>query len=511
MKTSFFQKILPLGVIIIVSFIVLFPLFRPGFILTDDGSWMVVRLSAFYQSLREGQFPVRFLGRLNYSYGYPVSNFLYPGFMYVGSLFKFLGLSFVDSVKFIIIISVFGSGVLVRQWLRTYFGSLASTIGAVSFLTAPYLLFDIYKRGSVGEIFAFLWAALSFYSIARDKRWVFSLSVFFLILSHNSLAVLFIITNVLYLMAVKRFSRYILPLALGVGMATFFWLPAIYERRFVIFDRIVISDPRDYLSNRNLWWLVGATGVLAAIASVFRRQKHSLRPFFFWTFVLTASMTLPISVFLWQSKMLTMLFQFPFRFLSVSVLAASFLVACVIHAYPKLRYVLSWAVILLCAFQVGVAGRFVAYESFPEGYYTTNEATTTVHDEYLPIWVTQKPHQRAKEKLEFHAGGGTITQNRVTTQYIDASIQASEDSILQINTVYYPGWGVTLDEKLVPIDQANALGVMRLVVPKGQHRIVASFRETVFRFIADIVSVVSLLLFILFAVRVRPKPKKRNL
>ena len=75
--------------VIAVSIVLLWPLFRHGFFITDDGDWMVIRLSAFYQSLADGQFPVRFLGRLYHNYGYPVSNFLYPGFLYVGSFFRF--------------------------------------------------------------------------------------------------------------------------------------------------------------------------------------------------------------------------------------------------------------------------------------------------------------------------------------------------------------------------------------------------------------------------------------
>ncbi|MBI5019227.1 hypothetical protein HZB58_03065 [Candidatus Gottesmanbacteria bacterium] len=68
----------PVLLIGIALFAVLYPLMRPGFFVSDDGEWMIIRLSAFYQSLADGQFPVRYLGRLNNSYGYPVANFLYP-------------------------------------------------------------------------------------------------------------------------------------------------------------------------------------------------------------------------------------------------------------------------------------------------------------------------------------------------------------------------------------------------------------------------------------------------
>src|SRR3989344_6737896 len=93
----------PIILIIIFSLLVLWPIFHKGFFVSDDGEWMVIRLSAFYQSLRDGQFPTRFLDRLNSGYGYPVSNFLYPGFLYVGSILHVMGFSFVDSVKLIFI------------------------------------------------------------------------------------------------------------------------------------------------------------------------------------------------------------------------------------------------------------------------------------------------------------------------------------------------------------------------------------------------------------------------
>jgi hypothetical protein len=85
MNHIFSKRLLWIIALVALCFLVLAPLLRPGLLVTDDGDWMVIRLSAFYQSLREGQFPVRFLGRLNYSYGYPIANFLYPGFLYIGS------------------------------------------------------------------------------------------------------------------------------------------------------------------------------------------------------------------------------------------------------------------------------------------------------------------------------------------------------------------------------------------------------------------------------------------
>src|SRR5690348_3215584 len=175
------------------------PLLRQGFFVSDDGGWMIIRLSAFFQSFREGQFPVRFLGRLNHGYGYPVANFLYPGFLYIGSLIHLFGFSFVNTVKIIFVGSLLVGSFFTFRWLRTYFSPLASCIGTLGFIFAPYLFLDLYTRGSVGEVLALGWAPMGLYSISGKKPWLFALSVSLLIISHNTLAFLFLSFYVLYI------------------------------------------------------------------------------------------------------------------------------------------------------------------------------------------------------------------------------------------------------------------------------------------------------------------------
>src|SRR3989344_3219366 len=78
------KKYLPIVILLLLMIPSIWFLLLPGFFESDDGEWMIIRFSAFYQALADGQFPVRFLGRLNNGYGYPVADFLYPGFMYLG-------------------------------------------------------------------------------------------------------------------------------------------------------------------------------------------------------------------------------------------------------------------------------------------------------------------------------------------------------------------------------------------------------------------------------------------
>lgn len=487
--------ILALSLLIILGswFSVISGLFHRGFHICDDGGWMIIRLSAFFQSLREGQFPVRFLGRLNYSYGYPVANFLYPGFLYLGSLIHVLGFSFVDSIKILIGSSVLVGACFTFLWLKQYFKTLVSTVGALSFLFAPYLLFDIYTRGSVGEILALAWAAMGFYSIAAKKPWLFGLAVSLLIVSHNSLAVLFLGFYVLYITVLGRWREYWLMLLLGIGMVTFFWFPALYERKYVVFDAVQVADPAAYFITSGNITLLGFSGIVAACIALFIRKPLKKEKFFFLLSLATFLFTvLPISGFLWKSPILTHIIQFPYRFLSLTMFISCWFVAYVLEL-RTFRFLLIVLFIAFGVWSVASSLQRVQYTDLPEGYYTTNEATTTVHDEYMPRWVGQAPTQRANQKLIFYQGAGTFEFKKLSTQSIDVVVKAEEDSIVQINTVYYPGWGVTLDDAPVLVDYRNTQGLIRVAVPQGTHHMIAGFRETISRFLADTISLACLI------------------
>lgn len=491
---------------------ILWPLLQKGFFVSDDGGWMIIRLSAFYQSFREGQFPVRFLGRLNYGYGYPVANFLYPGFMYIGSVIHLFGFSFINSVKIIIGGSVVTAAVFTYLWLRKYFNVLSSVVGTFVFISAPYLLFDIYHRGSVGEVLAVAWAAMGFYSIAAKKRWLFGLTIPLLILAHNSLAFLFLGVYVLYITIAGAWPQLWFMFGAGIGMGAFFWLPALYERKYVIFDSVAVADPRDYLITMQNAVLLGASGILASAASLFTSRPPRKEKFLFMSlFVLTLVFVLPLSAALWQWQLLVHIIQFPYRLLSVTLFIGAWLAAYVLARANRILSTLLIVLFMLFGiWSICGAVSSVAYVNQPDGYYSTNEATTNVADEYMPKWVTNKPTTHAPERLVFYHGKGTIVENSVSTETMDVEVKAAEDSVIQINTLYYPGWGATVDDTKVHIDYSNNEDLMRIPIPAGHHHLIVAFRETISRFLADCLSLASFVVYIVALVLVeKHKPKKK--
>lgn len=494
-NTRWFFLVLPLCAL------VLWPLARPGFFLSDDAEWMVIRLTAFFQSFREGQFPVRFLGRLNHEYGYPVANFLYPGFLYIGSFLHGLGVSFVDSIKIIFAGSIVGSAWFLFLWLRVWFSHVASLVGVSAFVFSPYLLFDLYTRGSVGEVLAFLPASMGLYSIEKKKKTLLAVSIALLILSHNTLAMLFIAIFLLRILMLGAFE-FIVPVLLGLGMSGFFWLPALFETKFVHFDQVLVSNPVSYFVTSNRLVVSSIVSIVAAVLMLFRKQTRDTRFFIFVTatsFLLASSLSAP----LWNVEVLTKLIQFPYRFLAVSIVLGSWVVAGGVEVNKKRLAQLVLLFGLVWVVTVWQRLENIEYVQRPEGFYTTNEGTTTVADEYMPRWVRVKADSRPATKFEFLKGHGVIVPTTSSTQRLEADIITEDTSTVQINTIYYPGWGITIDGIRVPVRFENPRGVMQIEVPAGNHRLIGEFRETPGRFVADALSVVSGIVVFIFAMRYR--------
>jgi len=76
-------------------------------------------------------------------------------------------------------------------------------IGALCFTYFPYHLFDLYKRGSIGEIIGLAVVPLSFGRLKEKIYWLSSLGLALLILSHNTLALLFLPIILIYLILQK--------------------------------------------------------------------------------------------------------------------------------------------------------------------------------------------------------------------------------------------------------------------------------------------------------------------
>lgn len=493
------NKFVWIFIVILFSIPAIAALFHAGFFQSDDGEWMIIRFSAFHQALRDGQFPVRFLSRLNYGYGYPVANFLYPGFMYFGEVFKLLGFGFVETIKIVFGLSMVGSAVFTYLWLSKLFGNWPSLVGSFLYLYAPYHLYDIYKRGSVGEALALCVVPFIFWQMERRSFFWTSLGISLLILSHNTLAVLFLPIICLYLITRGlAWAVYLLPaIILGLGLASFFWIPAVFDLQYVVFQKTQISEWQNYFVPLSL---VGAAPLLIIIWYSIRLRFISSRSanFMFYLSFVFIFLSLSISSFVWKFLPVSFV-QFPFRFLSVVILLIGFLTTFLLNGIKgKISFLLGGVFIV-----ISFASSFFyltpqAFFNKGDLYYATNEGTTTVKSEYMPTWVKNLPTSRPKDKIENLNGQEKINLIQTSSKKTAFNVYLAAPRAVQVNTVYFPGWTAYVNGIAAKINYEKN-GLIQLNLNRGKNNVLLSFGETPFRLTADLISAASLMLIILIS------------
>lgn len=255
------KTLLLLGLLSLVILPVFVSILHPGFLSTDDGNWMVIRLSAFYEALRQGQFPVRFLPRLNNGFGYPVADFLYPLFLYIGSLFRIFHLPFVMIIKLLFSLSLISGAFGIFLWLKNKFGNIAAFAGAAVYTLFPYHIWDITKRGSLGEVIALGIVPFIFWQADLGSIVFTGLGIGLLILAHNTLALLFLPLIIVYMLLQKKYKQTFSSVLLGLGLSSFFWIPALYDQQFTVFGKTIVSNFSQYFLTVNQYGLVGIISV----------------------------------------------------------------------------------------------------------------------------------------------------------------------------------------------------------------------------------------------------------
>lgn len=496
---------------VLISSAGIISLLRPGFFLTDDGNSMVIRFSAFYEAARAGQFPVRFLPRLNNLYGYPVADFLYPLFMYIGIPIKILGFSFVDTVKIIFGLSFIFGTIFCFLWLRKLFDEKSAFIGSIAYSLFPYHLFDIYKRGSIGEVLALGIVPFILWQIERRSLIWGAIGISLLIVSHNTLAILFLIFIFLYAsldIFVENIKKSLLHyytsiLVIGLGLSSFFWLPAIFDLQYTVFLKTQVSDWSKYFSNFGLIGVSTMSIVLLIIVFIITRKiefkKHRLTALLLLTGVISIFFASRVSFPLWNLLPVSFI-QFPFRFLSLTIVSTSFLAACLVFVLKGTNKIIVAILILVLAFFS--SREFLSpkiFQNYPDTFYSTNLDSTTVKNEYMPKWVEQIPDKKSSEKAEIVRGSGRIENLFSNGNKISFDLNSQDKNLVQINTIYFPGWELIVDGKKKDISYHNKYGIIQFEIDKGVHKIEARFGETNIRLFADFISLASV--FGLFRLR----------
>lgn len=477
---------------------------------------MLIRFTAFYDELREGQLPVRWLGRLNHTYGYPAADFAYPGFMYIAAPIHATGFGFVKSIKILIALTILASSVGMYLWLSRLFGPFPSAIGAILYTYAPYHLFDLYKRGSVGELLALSIVPFILWQLERKSVFWTSLLIGLFLISHNILAMLFLPVIICYMLLnlfIEKekkplLYRYLTVLLVGFGLSAFFWIPAIHDLQYIVFSNTKVSEWQQYFSTIAIigyqTFLVIAIVVGYILLKKIQIRKHRLTVLLFIIGIGALFLATAISTPFWYVIPASFI-QFPFRLLSVVILCIAFLGAAIVSVIQK-KYQIPLGILLILCTLYPSYQLFAKIEYTDKGdmYYANNQSTTTTKDEYMPEWVKEEPLEQPKEKVTSTKGTVTLLEN--SSHRTTFTVTSSVPTTVTVNTIYFPGWHIYDGSKELSVSYNDPKGVIQVVLPKGTHHVVATFAETPLRLVSDMISLFSLLFLLSFVIynRIRP-------
>lgn len=530
-------------ILVAVSLLGLLPLFHAGLFSSHDGDLQIARIAAYYKAIKDGQLLVRWGADLNSGYGHPVLIFMYPLPSYIGAFLFGSGFHLVDVFKIITILSFIGGNLSMYLFLKSFFKTnLVAFLGTIFYAFAPYRFLDMYVRGDIGEEVAFVFIPLVFYCILGlfDKKkeiyTVFGVLCFALvILSHNAMAFLFtpiFIGFWLLLVWYKKdtyvFKQGLLLFILGLLLSSFFWAPALYESKFTHAKTFIgTMYKREFPPFQNLFYsswgfgsevgkkgglspqigimhlIVVCVSVLLLLKQLFKKKTKVKDPYFvtalFFTavFLCAVFFMTKLSMPLWSFLPFFPYLQFPWRIVSVTMLASSFLASYCVFTLSmnlKKKKVFVWilsCIVLICSIYFW---KVESYTYPTDKKFMNYSGDTTWHGQANSIWTDTNKLIPAKEKLELIDGKGEIRS--IYRNFTKHTMIVKAETKLRIldNTIYFPGWQALVDGRktLIEFQDINHRGLITFSVPQGKHKAEVIFKESPIRLFADIVSFISL-------------------
>lgn len=428
--------------VFIFSIITILPLFHAGFFPIHDNT-QIQRVFEMHKSLQDGMFPVRWVNDLGYGYGYPLFNFYGPLAYYSGGFSNFWTDS-LAATKIMIAIAMIGSGLSMFFFAKNLLGKWGGLISAALYLFAPYHAVDLYVRGDIGEIWAYMFiplVGLGFYKLYQEverlkvttkkSSWFAIHSVQYggillgavsfagVILSHNLSAFMMFPFLIFYCIMLILFSKnkpfavvaFLYTVALGFGLSAFYFLPVFTEMKYTnVLSQIGggANFHDHFVCLSQLWqsqwgfggsakgcidglsFMIGKIHVILSILSLillpfFWREKKYIYAASTCLVGLTVAVffMLPISQTIWEKVPQMAFLQYPWRYLLLASFFTSLLGGLVGAFIEKKQKIVGvgFAIFVLCAILV----LYVKYFHPQEYVSVTNSALPSTI-----TWTTSK-------------------------------------------------------------------------------------------------------------------------
>jgi hypothetical protein len=452
------------------------------------------------------------------------------------------------------LIAFLGAGFSFRAMAREWMPLDHATIAACLYVLNPYMLFVAYERGAMAELLAATGMPLLVLYALREKPAFLplSLTIAALWLTNAPAAVMGCYLLVI-LVAVAALSekfrpdkthpdksrrliaRSVCALALGLALAGFWLVPAVYEQRWVEIRRAIgplmhVEDsflfgyantahtaPADMFDVvyhnqvlRTASWIVVALIAATAIAAALAKRKRSiLRAPLVVVAVIVTALQFRFTDFLWRLAPKLQYLQFPWRWMMVLGLVFATLAGLAIRSEQTTRRSIAarGVTMLLLAGSMAVLSSFLFWQPCDDednvtaqiaafhakGFEGTDEYTPQPADnsqipQSLPaVRLLRTPNAEAStasgdnpawcpdSKEEIPA---TIAIHRRTPERIDATIATTTPGYAVLRLMDYPAWRIVLNNSKLQTHPTRNDGLLVIPVSAGENTIDIRWRAT---------------------------------
>lgn len=501
---------------------------------THDGAVHLPRMAAYIKALADGQILPRWAGDLNYGYGLPLFNFIYHTPYLIGALFIKLGLSLILSFKLLLLINYVLAGIFMFMFANKLFndGKKAFVV-TIFYQFAPFRLVEVLIRGSLGEIYVYAFTPLVLYGLllifenpTAGNIALTAIATIFLIISHNSMSLVFFGACSLFLLlfakSIKKIIQGSIALSLGLLGSLFYWLPALLEHKYTLGDLYMKDLFREHFPPIYQFFLpnffnskslttggvpiqIGISHILVLVLTIYilffrKKISFSLKKLFKYTLILVLFAFFFMSrssIFIWEKIGFLRQFQFPWRLLSLLAFATA-LMSCSLFEFKWYKKIIVyWLIIFFVIFSTAYYWNPVlGYNKInSEKIFWDYPLDTTYFGETDVVWSAGPAKKYPPAPVLVAEGNAEITEYTKKSNLHTYKVVSKTDVTIVDNTQYFPGWRVYIDGQKTTIEfqNQNWRDLITYKVSKGEHVIKVAFEKSPIQFFSEIVSWVTLI------------------
>lgn len=543
LKLLFNNKYLLLIVIALFGISVSWPLFKNGYFSHQD-DLQIIRIFEMRKCFSDFQIPCRWVPDMGWGNGFPLYNFYGVSTYYLGAIISFF-IGFINASKLLFFIALTVGSFGIYLLVKDIWGKYAGLTSAALYIFAPYKALDIYVRGALSESMALTLIPFVFYfgykiitsSNKKINSIYFTVSLSIFLITHNIMTVLFLpilLLWLIYWLAENKFisiKLVIATLLFAFGLSSFFTLPAFFEKNLVqtesltrfeldyranfvsikqlFLDRVwgygtSIPGPEGGMNFQIGWphWILSLFPVVFIFSKKIKKKTKFLVSGILGVFLLSIFMTHNKSAFIWERINILTFFQFPWRFLSLSIFTASILGGFVIFVFKeKWQILLSLIIITLSI--------FLNWSYFkPREFYNISDSEKLSGElweqqrkgailDYLPKTALE-PREAAPTTPTIVSGEAEIANFKNYSNSWKFNATVFEYSEIHLPTYYFPNWIVKVDNKIYPSNHDNLLGRISVDLDKGSYEVQGHFKNSPLRTVSNVLSLFSAISFIAF-------------